>query len=84
MILSSDTTVTHAGVEMVIPAGERCGARANQVHHMRSDTDHSERNLVSLCQYHHEYITASEAYAKSDRAAEKERKKKLREHPGIR
>ena len=85
MILDSDTPFTHpdSGVVMIIDAGDRCGARANQVHHMRSDTDHNERNLVSLCTYHHEHITASEAYIKSDRAALKQKKKTLKEHPGI-
>lgn len=65
-------------------AGERCTYKANQVHHVRSDDDHTDRNLVALCEYHHNFITASEAYIKSDRAIEKKKKQELKRHPGMR
>src|SRR5687767_795368 len=61
----------------------RCTARATDVHHLGSATDHSEGNLVSLCSWHHDRITAQQANAaRSKRGRITERRPRPR-HPGL-
>ncbi|MDQ1113956.1 5-methylcytosine-specific restriction protein A [Microbacterium testaceum] len=61
---------------------ERCGARANQVDHVNQERnwDHSDGNLQSLCEYHHNIKSSGEG----GRAAAERRKAATRLHPGVR
>jgi 5-methylcytosine-specific restriction protein A len=61
----------------------RCWDRATDVHHLNSADDHSDRNLVSLCSWHHDRITAKEANdARTKQGRTTERRPK-RQHPGL-
>jgi hypothetical protein len=61
--------------------GEPCGDHANQVDHIDQSRrwDHSDRNLQSLCEYHHQIKSSSEGgQAKAARARAAKRR-----HPGL-
>lgn len=62
--------------------GQRCGAPATDVDHIRPGDDHSDANLRSLCGPHHRAKSSSEG----GRASAKRRAKRAREpepHPGL-
>jgi 5-methylcytosine-specific restriction endonuclease McrA len=56
-----------------------CGARANQVDHIDQERrdDHSDANLQSLCQWHHQRKSSAEG-GRGNR-----RKEPARRHPGL-
>lgn len=63
--------------------GRRCGARANEVDHIRNDDDHSYSNLRALCSYHHAQKSGREGGVASGAARRKKRDSRARPHPGL-
>jgi len=57
----------------------KCGARANQVDHINQERreDHSDENLQSLCQWHHQRKSSAEG------GRGNARKKAAPRHPGL-
>lgn len=62
--------------------GARCSQRATDVHHARGRDCHELQDLVSLCSWHHDRITAQEGNAaRSSKGRASERYPRSR-HPG--
>jgi 5-methylcytosine-specific restriction protein A len=61
--------------------GERCSLPANQVHHAGAGNDHSLDALVSLCDRHHDRLTAQQGNAA--RWARDSERRPLERHPGM-
>ncbi|MDG4751700.1 HNH endonuclease signature motif containing protein [Micromonospora sp. WMMD718] len=64
----------------VFSTGERCGAPANQVDHIRRGDDHHPDNLQALCTYCHGQKTAAEAAAA--RRSRPTQRREPERHPG--
>jgi 5-methylcytosine-specific restriction protein A len=61
--------------------GAKCGEYANQVDHIERGSNHAERNLQALCQWHHARKSSAEGHA-----AQRPKLKRAREpepHPGM-
>lgn len=66
--------------------GVRCGLPATDVDHVRPGDDHSESNLTSLCESHHQTKSGREGAA-AMHAKRRQIEKKFRRtesHPGLR
>lgn len=58
----------------------RCPQRATDVHHVGDENDHSDANLMSMCGWHHDRLTAAKANAARVRKTTRFPSEK---HPGL-
>lgn len=59
----------------------RCGAKATHVDHIIRGEDHSQANLQSLCEYHHNRKSAREGV--EARKPRPSRRREREAHPGL-
>lgn len=60
--------------------GTRCRSRATDVHHIGSEDDHRDKNLTSVCGWHHKRFTSTKANATRRRISQH---RESESHPGL-
>ncbi|MCI2958231.1 hypothetical protein MN032_11030 [Agromyces atrinae] len=64
--------------------GRKCAAFANQVDHINDREDHDERNLQSLCEWHHLRKSGSQGGTAAAEARQAREASSKPRHPGLR